>query len=232
MTKKLSVNCFFVEPLYADAFRHLVATYDEPSTYEEARERSSPELPTVEILYEETSTKQIGRFLAGTVGFDLWFSSKSTAFYFGQAWTRRLRTETVSQALDVRTRLQALRGRELHLVLKDGLRGISPPEAQELAGLSAQQEALFPLAAQVLGWNWAALTAPGRLRLATPNQVELMMQELTKLIAGQPNGLANALPAVFPRPAHRYAPALQQCPGRVHGQREQHRGPRAGAGRA
>jgi len=65
------------------------------------------------------------------------FSIKNTAFYFGQAWERRLRTETVSQALDVRTRLEALRDRELHLVLKDGLRGISPAEGEELAGLSA-----------------------------------------------------------------------------------------------
>ena len=188
MSKKLHVNCFFVEPLYAEAFRHHVATWGEPSTYEEAQERGPHEPPTVEILHEETTSKTIGRFLAGTVGFDLWFLSKNTAFYFGQAWERRLCAETVGQALDVRTRLEALRDRALHLVLKDGLRGISPAEAEELAGLSAQQEALFPLAAQVLGWNWATLTAPGRLRLATPGQAELMMQELTKLIGGLGNG--------------------------------------------
>jgi len=73
MSKKLSVNCFFVEPLYAEAFRHLVATWGEPTTYEEAQERDPHEPPTVEILHEETTSKSIGRFLAGTVGFDLWF---------------------------------------------------------------------------------------------------------------------------------------------------------------
>jgi len=39
-----------------------------------------------------------------------------------------------------------------------------------------------------LGWNWATRTAPGRLRLATPSQAELMLRELTKLIGGQGNG--------------------------------------------
>ncbi len=188
MDKKLSVNCFFVEPLYAEAFRHLVAIWDEPSTYEEAQERGPHEPPTVEILHEETSEKSIGRFLAGTVGFDLWFLSENTAFYFGQAWERRLRAETVGQALDVRTRLEALRDRELHLVLKDGLRGLSPAEAEELATLAPAQEALFPLAAQVLGWEWATLTAPGRLRLATPSQAELMLRALIKLLGGLGNG--------------------------------------------
>jgi hypothetical protein len=188
MSKKLHVDCFFVEPLYAEAFRHLATSWGELSIYAEAQAHEPHEPPTVEILYEETSDKQIGRFSAGTVGFDLWFSSIHTAFYFGQAWERRLREETMRQALDVRTRLEALRDRELHLVLKDGLHGLNPAEAEELGTLAPAQEDLFPLAAQVLGWDWAALTAPGRLRLATPNQAELMLRELTKLLGGLSNG--------------------------------------------
>lgn len=184
MSKKLDVNCFFVEPLYAEAFRHLATSWGELSIYAEAQAHEPHEPPTVEIVYEEATSKSIGRFLAGTVGFDLWFSSIHTAFYFGQAWERRLREETMRQALDVRIRLEALRDRELHLVLKDGLRGISPAEAEELATLAPAQEDLFPLAAQVLGWDWAARTAPGRLRLATPGQAELLLRELTKLIGG------------------------------------------------
>jgi hypothetical protein len=188
MNKKLSVNCFFVEPLYAEAFRHHVTTWGEPSTYEEAQERDPHEPPTVEILHEETSEKTVGRFLAGTVGFDLWFLNERTAFYFGQAWERRLRTETVSQALDVRTRLQAVQAEAIRLVLKEAFHGINQQEQQELIELDAAQEALFPQVAQVLGWDWDRLSAPGRLRLGTPNQTAMLLEALTKLIGGQGNG--------------------------------------------
>jgi hypothetical protein len=188
MSKKLDVNCFFVEPLYAEAFRHLVASWGELSIYDEAQAHEPHEPPTVEIVYEEATSKSIGRFLAGTVGFDLWFSSIHTAFYFGQAWERRLREETVSQALDVRTRLQAVRAEAIRLVLKEAFHGISQQEQQELLELDAAQEALFPQAAQVLGWDWGRLSAPGRLRLGTPNQTAMMLEALTKLIGGQGNG--------------------------------------------
>jgi hypothetical protein len=184
MSKKLHVDCFFVEPLYAEAFRHLATSWGELRIYAEAQVHDPHEPPTVEILYEEASAQPMGRFPAGTVGFDLWFSSAHTAFYFGQAWGHRLRIETVRQALDVRTRLEALRERERQLVGKHDLHGLSQPEAQELEGLSAQQEALFALAAQVLGGGWATRTAPDRLGLATPAQTELLLQALTDLLGG------------------------------------------------
>lgn len=181
MSKKLSVNCYSVEPLCAEAFRHLVASYDEPSSWEEAQARSGHEPPTVEILYEEANDK-------GVIGFDIWFSSTSVGFYFGQAWEKRRRAATRDAALTVRTRLQALRDEELRLVLKDAFRGLSQQEEQELTELGPQQEALFPQAAQVLGWDWAKMTAAGRLRYATPNQTEIMLGALAKLIGGQDNG--------------------------------------------
>jgi len=182
MSKKLHVDCFFVEPLYAEAFRHLATSWGELPIYAAAQVHDPYEPPTVEILSEETSEQPLGRYPAGTVGFDLWFSSAHTAFYFGQAWGHRLRIETVREALDVRTRLEALR--EQPLVRPHERRSSSPAEVEELAGLSAQQEALFALATQVLGGDWATRTAPDRLRLAPPAQLELLLQALTNLIGG------------------------------------------------
>lgn len=84
-------------------------------------------------------------------------------------------------------KLQALRDEELHLVIKDGLLGISPAEEARLAQLWPEQEALFPAVADVLGWNWAELSAPGRLRYATCNQTEIMLRALADLVAKRAN---------------------------------------------
>jgi hypothetical protein len=82
MAKKLTVNCFLVEHELAQAFRDFVHTYDDPSTYEAWQAQEfEPVQPTVEILYEEGNSRN--------VGFDLWFVSPSAGFYFGQAWERK-----------------------------------------------------------------------------------------------------------------------------------------------
>lgn len=82
MGKQLHVNCFLVESAHAEAFRNLVREYNEPSSYEE-HQANNYELPKplVEILYEESSR--------GRTGFDLWFATPATGFYFGRAWGQR-----------------------------------------------------------------------------------------------------------------------------------------------
>lgn len=83
MSKKLHVNCFQVFDRHAEAFRHLVDEYNNPSSYEEHQaEGYEHREPVVEILYEESSK--------GRTGFDLWFMTPAIAFYFGGAWVQRL----------------------------------------------------------------------------------------------------------------------------------------------
>lgn len=83
MSKKLHVDCFLVGNGQVEAFRQLVRAYNEPAGgYEEYQASGfvEPE-PSVEILYEES-----GR---DTTGFDLWFATPATGYYFGLKWGQR-----------------------------------------------------------------------------------------------------------------------------------------------
>lgn len=83
MSKKLHVNCFLVGNSQVEAFRQLVRTYNEPAGGDEEYQASGfgePE-PAVEMLYEEA-----GR---DATGFDLWFATPATGFYFGLKWGER-----------------------------------------------------------------------------------------------------------------------------------------------
>jgi hypothetical protein len=85
-------------------------------------------------------------------------------------------------ASELHPQLEALRNEAVRLVIKDGFRGLSAAEDLRLITLDEEQEQLFPEIAQVLGWDWAAMTAPGKLRYATGNQTEVMLRELQKLV--------------------------------------------------
>ncbi len=82
MSKKLHVNAFPVDKQWAEEFRQVVRSFNEPATYEEhqANDYVEPE-PVVEILYEESNQK--------FTHFDLWFATPSTGFYFSRKWARR-----------------------------------------------------------------------------------------------------------------------------------------------
>ena len=111
MTKKLHVNCFLVGNSQAEAFRQLVRTYNEPAGGDEEYQASGfvePE-PSVEILYEET-----GR---DTTGFDLWFATPATGFYFGVAWGQR-RAELIQQPAVAPTYPQFLYDPRRHIWLR------------------------------------------------------------------------------------------------------------------
>ena len=108
--KKLDVNCYLVDNQYAQAFRNLVHEYNQPGGYEEYQATGFVEpKPSVEILYEEANEK--------STGFDLWFVTPATGFYFGLAWRDR-QAELAAQPAAAPTYPQFLYVPKLHTWLR------------------------------------------------------------------------------------------------------------------
>ena len=99
--KPVHLDCYLVPAADEEVFRIFIDNWNTP-TDDDGTPRHDTSPPTVEIVYKEACED-------GTVGFDLWFASPSTAFWFGRKWERHLQEWHAYEASILPARTTGLR---------------------------------------------------------------------------------------------------------------------------